>query len=130
MARSYLCVSPRNALTGGGDGALDQASFHTNQTQDGDIALVFLSDKTMVYVWDDDSGLDDDGYDVIKPDSYTGDGRWIIVASFDHQLDKTIDSGTYLPTTLNNLAEIERATNPIDCGDYSSIDYTMDGGSY
>ena len=77
MSRSYLCTSPRYALTGGGAGALDQASFYSSQTTDGDVAIVFLASETVFFKWDEDSGLAEDGTTVIKPDGYSGDGRWI-----------------------------------------------------
>lgn len=74
------------ALTGGTAGALDDL-IHTN-ISDGDIAIVGIksTDKTYVCVYDSSSSASEDttaDQIVVKPDSNSGNGRWLGTAVQD-----------------------------------------------
>lgn len=80
---------PYIALTGGADGALD--SLDGSLLKDGDFAVVVVpsSKKSYVFSLDEDSGLAEDGLNVIAPDSNAGNKRWVRTNTPTDQYDIT-----------------------------------------
>ena len=65
----------KSSLTGGIAGSLD--SIDGADLSNGDKAIVISETDTRAYILDADSGLAEDGDDVISPDTNAGDKRWI-----------------------------------------------------
>ena len=121
MSRSYLCVSPRNALTGGAEGALDESDFYdATLTTTGDVALVFLADETVVFKWNASSGQVDDGINYITPVGYGGIGRWERTTEFkDEDLLSYIDGTRPFTGTVGGVT-------PVADSDLATKGYTDD----
>ena len=83
-----------NALTGGTSGCLDDINHAS--LEDGNIAIVISDSSTNAYFYNYDasSAASESSPDVIKPDSNSGNGRWLLVDIVtDHVDANTIQLG-------------------------------------
>ena len=63
-------------LIGGGNNSLD--SIDGANLVDGDVAIVFTNNKSLVYALDSTSGDPESSPDIIAPDNSGGDKRWLL----------------------------------------------------
>ena len=66
------------SLTGGGANSLD--SIDGFNLENGDAAIVFTEEETYRYVLDSINGENENSPTIIKPDSNSGDKRWVLIS--------------------------------------------------
>ena len=81
-ANAYAVIGAKGAscLTGGTTGCLD--SFDGSTLNDGDIAIVQVSDVFYFYILDSTSAATESSPKVISPDSSAGNKRWLLKGIF------------------------------------------------
>jgi len=85
------------ALTGGGTGALDRAELDGDILNNGDVALVALSDdRCILYRLDATSGATEAPPHIIAPDVNPGTKRWISLGMVDITLGSDADGDIYI----------------------------------
>jgi len=79
-ADAVIGAKGASCLTGGTTGCLD--SFDGSTLNDGDVAIVAVSDVFYFYILDSASGATESSPNIISPDSSAGNKRWILKGVF------------------------------------------------
>jgi len=112
-------------LIGGTAGALDDL-LHTELT-DGDGALVLdaVNNKAYKYTYESSNSTAESSPDIIKPDSNTGDGRWVLLDVYGDDINAnsaTLDAATISALTLASGASVvEFSTDDTLAGDSDTV---------